>query len=160
MTSQRGATVATPEVPEVSTQVELKVKVWSGQDPTALERAIAAEGRRAAKELYRRVIETKDEQAVAAAGGARQRREVRWVATLFGRVRIRRSRVQQDAESFHPLDRALGLRRSEASEAARRLIVDLSKRFSYRDTARVMTEILGESFSYQHVARLLREEAS
>ena len=107
--------MATPEVPEVSAQVELKVKVWSGQDPNALERAIAAEGRRGAKELYRRVIETKDEQAVVAAGGARQRREVRWVATLFGRVRIRRSRVQQDAESFHPLDRALGLRRSEAS---------------------------------------------
>jgi hypothetical protein len=40
------------------------------------------------------------------------------------------------------------------------LIVALSKRFSYRDTARVMSEIAGESFSYQHVARLVREEAS
>jgi hypothetical protein len=152
--------LTTPEVPEVSAQVELKVKVWSGQDPDALERAIAAEGRRAAKELYLRVIETKDEQAVATAGGVRQRREARWVATLFGRVRIHRYRINNEVESFHPLDRALGLRRSEASQTVRRLIVALSKRFSYRDTARVMSEITGESFSYQHVARLLREDAS
>lgn len=145
---------------EISTQVELKVKVSAGQDPDALERAIAAEGRRAAKELYLRVIETNDEQAVATAGGARQRREARWVATLFGRIRIHRYRINNEAESFHPLDRALGLRRSEASQAVRRLIVALSKRFSYRDTARVMSEITGEPFSYQHVARLVREEPS
>jgi hypothetical protein len=145
---------------EISAQVELKVKVSAGQDPDALERAIAAEGRRAAKELYLRVIETKDEQAVDVAGGARQRREARWVATLFGRVRIHRYRINSEVESFHPLDRALGLRRSEASQAVRRLIVALSKRFSYRDTARVMSEITGESFSYQHVARLLHEEVS
>jgi hypothetical protein len=144
---------------EISAQVELKVKVSAGQDPDALERAIAAEGRRAAKELYLRVIETKDEQAVATAGGVRQRREARWVATLFGRVRIHRYRINNEVESFHPLDRALGLRRSEASQTVRRLIVALSKRFSYRDTARVMSEITGESFSYQHVARLLREDA-
>jgi hypothetical protein len=145
-------------MPEISAQVELTVKVCAEQDSGALERAIAAEGRRAAKELYQRVIETKDEHAVAAAGGARQRREARWVATLFGRVRIRRYRVERGGQSFHPLNRALGLRRSEASEAVRHLIVDLSKRFSYRDTARVMTEATGESFSYQHVARLLRKE--
>jgi hypothetical protein len=100
---------------EISAQVELKVKVSAGQDPDALERAIAAEGRRAAKELYLRVIETKDEQAVAVTGGARQRREARWVATLFGRVRIHRYRINNEVESFHPLDPALGLRRSEAS---------------------------------------------
>jgi hypothetical protein len=144
---------------EISAQVKLSVKVSARQDPDALERVIAAEGRKAAKELYLRVVETTDELAVGAGGGTRQRKEDRWVATLFGRVRIRRYRIKKEAESFHPLDRALGLGRNEASKAVRSLIADLSERLSYRNTARVMTEITGEPFSYQHVARVVREGA-
>lgn len=146
-------------MPKISARVELRVEVRAGQDPVALERAVAAEGRRAAKALYLRVIETVDEHAVAATGSARQRRETRWVTTLFGRVRIRRYRVGNERESFHPLDRALGLGRNEASEAVQSLIADLTERFSYRDTARLMTEITGEPVSYQHVSRVLRERA-
>jgi hypothetical protein len=145
-------------MPEISTRVELRVDVRAGQDPVALERAIAAEGRRAARELYLRVLETKDEEAVTAAAGARQRREARWVATLIGRVRIRRYRIKNDAESFHPLDRALGLGRGEASQAVRFLVVDLAQRLSHRDVARAISEITGERITRQHVSRLLRRK--
>lgn len=141
---------------EVSVQVELTVKVRRGQDPVALERAIATEGRRAARALFLRVVEALDEKAVAVSGGVRQRREPRWIATLVGRVRIRRYRVKDEAASFHPLDRALALGRGEASQALRVLIVELAERLSHRDVARTLSEITGESISYQHVSRLLR----
>jgi hypothetical protein len=146
-------------MPEVTAQVKLRVRVRRGQDPTALEKAIADEGRRAAKELYLRVISETDERAVASSGGIRQRREARWVATLFGRVRILRYRVKLASESFHPLDVILDLRRTEASQAIRRLVVELAERLSYRDVARVVTEAMGEPFTYQHVSRLIRDHA-
>jgi hypothetical protein len=41
--------------------------------------------RRAARELFREVVEVVDELAVRGSGGARQRLEPRWVATVFGR---------------------------------------------------------------------------
>jgi hypothetical protein len=145
-------------MPRISTRVELKVKVRAGQDPVALERAIAAEGRRAARELYLRVLETMDEEVVTAAAGARQRREPRWVATVFGRVRIRRYRIKNEAESFHPLDRALGLSRGEASQALRLLVVELAQRLSHREIARAISEMTGERITYQHVSRLLRRK--
>jgi hypothetical protein len=144
-------------VAKITAHVDLQVKVRPGDDPGTLERAIAAEGRRAARELYLRVVEAMDEQALATTKGARQRREPRWVATLFGRVRILRYRVKNETESFHPLDRILDLRRSEASRAARHLIMELARRLSYRDVAQVITEITGETFTYQHVNRVLRE---
>ena len=144
---------------EVTTQVVLRVEVGPEQDPTALERAIADEGRRAARELYRAVLDAEDDRSVGTAVGARQRREARWIATLFGRVRIHRYRVKDASESFHPLDRTLDLRRSEASQALRRLVIDLSSRLSHRDVARVVTELTAEPFAYQQVGRLLREHA-
>lgn len=145
---------------DVTTHVVLRVRVRPGQDPTALERAIADEGRRAARELYLAVIAAEDERSVGASVGARQRREARWIATLFGRVRILRYRVKVASESFHPLDRALDLRRSEASQALRRLVIDLSSRLSHRDVARVVTELTGEPFAYQQVGRLVREHSN
>ncbi len=144
-------------VPEVTANVELQVRVHPGDDPGALERVIAAEGRRAARELYLRIVEAMDEQALATTKGARQRREPRWVATLFGRVRILRYRVNNETESFHPLDRVMDLRRSEASQAVRNLIIELAGRLSNRGVAQVITEITGETFTYQHVHRVLRE---
>lgn len=143
---------------EVSVHVELAVKVRRGQDPVALEKAIAAEGRRAARELYMQVVESQDELAVAVSGGVRQRREPRWIATLVGRVRIRRYRVRDESASFHPLDRVLALGRGEASQALRVLIVELAERLSRRDVARTLSEITGESITYQHVSRLLRQQ--
>jgi hypothetical protein len=144
-------------MPEVRAQVKLRVTVRAGQDPTALERAIADEGRRAARELYLRVVSAEDERAVTACGGTRQRRESRWVATLFGRVRIFRYRVKLGSESFHPLDRDLDLGRGETSQAIRRLVIELANRLSYRDVAKVVSELTGEPFAYQHVNRLVRE---
>jgi hypothetical protein len=144
-------------MPEVKAQVELRVTVRAGQDPTALERAIAGEGRRAARELYLRVVSAEDERKVTASGGTRQRRESRWVATLFGRVRISRYRVKLGSDSFHPLDRGLDLGRSESSQAIRRLVIELASRLSYRDVAKVVSELTGEPFAYQHVNRLVRE---
>jgi hypothetical protein len=82
-------------VPEVSVVVELRVEVdEEGLDPVALEHAVAAEGRRAARELCREALTVLDRAATSASDGARQRLEPRWVATVFGRLRIRRYPVK------------------------------------------------------------------
>ncbi len=73
-------------MPEVSVVVELRVRIGEPLAPVALERAIAAEGRRAARELYRGVVQVLDERVTGASGGARQRLEPRWVATTVGRI--------------------------------------------------------------------------
>jgi hypothetical protein len=141
---------------KVSISVELSVNKTSGLDPVDLERAIAAEGRRAARELYLRVLRVFDDEATGDASGIRQRREPRWVATLFGRVRILRYRVRRDGTTFHPLDGVLGLDRHEASAALRHVIRELEGKASFRTSARVIEEITGESFSYQDVRRVAR----
>ena len=96
-------------MPEVSVVVELRVTVGEATDPVALEHAIAEQGRKGSKELYREALKVLDAEATDRAGGARQRKEVRWVATTFGRLRIWRYRVKSAEGSFHPLDRALHL---------------------------------------------------
>ena len=113
-------------MPRVSLVVELQVEVDEQPDPLALERAVAAEGRRAARELFTKAVEVIDEQATKISGGARQRREARWVATTFGRVRLSRYRVRRDTKSFHPADLALGLSQSEPSAGLRETICDLA----------------------------------
>jgi hypothetical protein len=143
---------------ELTVRLDVDVSVDGVDDAIRLERAIAAEGRRAARELYMQVIQAIDERAVAEAGGIRQRRETRWVATLMGRVRLSRSRVKVDAMTVLPLDRLLGLGRVEASPALQRVVRYLAARLSYRDVARVVREITGESFARQDVARIVRNE--
>ncbi|CAN5763340.1 hypothetical protein BH20ACT23_BH20ACT23_31110 [soil metagenome] len=51
-------------MPTVSVEVRLQVEVNERPDPLLLERAVAAEGRRAARELFREVVEVIDDQAV------------------------------------------------------------------------------------------------
>ncbi len=90
-------------MPEVSVVVELRVAVEDDVDSVALERKICAEGRRAARELYAKVLVALDERATANSGGARQRLEPRWVATLAGRIRLHRYRVKDQDGTHHPL---------------------------------------------------------
>lgn len=143
-------------MPKVSIGVELSVEVDPASDPISLEEAIAAEGRRAARELYSWAVHAYDEAAAAASGGTRKRLEPRWVTTLFGRVRIRRYRVKMGDETFHPVDQALGLERGEPSPALRKRVRNLARRLPYREVAQVMTELIGEPFSYETVSRIVR----
>lgn len=143
-------------MPRVRVKVQLEAD--TAQDPVALEEAIAAEGRRAARELYAQVIEEADRRLVAASGGIRKRLEPRWVTTLFGRLRIHRYRVKLGEETFHPLDQALGLQRGEASTALRSLVLRLAGRLSIREVAQVISDGIGEPFSYQSVSRIIRSE--
>jgi hypothetical protein len=55
--------------------------------------------------------------------------------------------------------RPAGSVRVFGTHTVRRLVVELSKRLSYRDVARVATELTGEPFAYQHVSRLVRDNA-
>jgi hypothetical protein len=142
----------------IGTSVQLSVNAEAGSDPIALERAIAEEGRRAARELYLQVLRVWDQEATVASAGIRQRTEPRWVATLFGRVRILRYRVRRDNQTFHPLDRVLRLDRHEASAALREVIRELAEKASYRTAARAIELITGEAFSYQDVRRLARTD--
>lgn len=135
-------------MPVVSVVVELRVVVEDESDPVELERAVAAEGRRASRELYRGCLKAIDEKAVAASGGPRQRLEERWVATTFGRVRVWRYRVKAEGGSFCPLDRTIGLGQAEASPALREAICDLALRLPYRQTAEVASRLTGEPLSH------------
>ncbi|MDQ3990750.1 MAG: UPF0236 family protein [Actinomycetota bacterium] len=147
-------------MPEVSVVVELKVVVDPGADPVALEQAVATQGRQAAKELYRAALEQVDRDAVEASGGARQRLEERWVATLAGRMRIWRYRVKVDGVSYCPLDRALGWGHKEATPALREALCDLALRLPYRQAAEVCSRITGEPLHHLSVWRILVEEGT
>jgi hypothetical protein len=147
-------------VPEVSVVVELRVAVEPDFDPVALERAVREQGRHAAKELYRAALRAADEQAVEASGGARQRLEQRWVATMFGRIRIFRYRVKAGGGSFHPLDRVLGLSGAEPSAGLRELLCFLSTRLPYRQAAEVAARLTGEDASAQSAWRTVQAEGA
>lgn len=147
-------------VPEVSVVVELRVAVDEDVDPVALEDAVAAEGRRAARELYRETVEVLDQSATGDSGGARQRLEERWVATTFGRVRIWRYRVKGPEGSFHPLDRALGLSQAEPSPGLREAVCDLAVRVPYRQVAEITGRLTGEPFSHLSAWRVLQHEGA
>ena len=147
-------------MPEVSVVVELRVTVDEGVDPVALERAIAEQGRRGSKQLFREALKALDARLSGAAGGAKQRLEERWVATTFGRIRIWRYRVRAEGRSFHPLDRALGLSSAEPSPALRETICDLATRLPYRQTAEVVSRITGEPFSPLGAWRVVQAEGA
>ena len=66
--------------------------------------------------------------------------------------------MKHGGRTFHPLDDALRLRNGEASDAVRVLVTDLARRFSYRDVARIVSEVTGERFGYQQVSRLAGEQ--
>jgi hypothetical protein len=146
-------------VPQVSVVVELKVSVDVG-DPVVMERAIAAEGRRGARELYQQALKVLDEQATASSGAARQRLEARWMATTVGRVRLWRYRVRGAQGSFHPLDRLMGLSQAEPSPALREAVCDIAVRVPYRQVAHLVSRLAGEAISHQSSWRILRAEGA
>jgi hypothetical protein len=145
-------------VPEVSVVVELRIAVDEEPDPVVLEQAVAAEGRRAGRELYGAVLRALDEEVAAASGGAKQRVEPRWVATLVGRIRIWRYRVRGPEGSFHPLDRALGLSQAEPSPGLREAVCDLATRVPFRQVAEVTSRLTGEPFSTLSAWRVVQAE--
>ncbi|HEX9089269.1 MAG TPA: UPF0236 family protein [Arthrobacter sp.] len=147
-------------MPEVSVVVELRVAVDEESDPVAFEHAIAAQGRRAARELYREALRALDGLLTEAAGGARQRLEERWVATLVGRIRMWRYRVKGPGGSFHPLDRALRLGQAEPSPALREAVCDLATRLPYRQAAEVCSRLTGEAFSPLAAWRVVQAEGA
>jgi hypothetical protein len=138
---------------------DVQVDVRLGEHPAMLEWGVAMEARRVARDLYLRAIAALEEEAISQCGGARLRREPRWVATVFGRVRLHRYRVRRGAATLHPADEILGLRRGEASMAIRQIALELTRKLSYRHTAYVLSVLTGERFTYQHVSRLLAEVA-
>ena len=140
-------------------RVVVELEVDLSEDIVVVERAIADEGRRAARELYGTAVTELDRRAVEESGAARQRLEDRWLATLVGRVRLRRYRVRGRERSFHPLDRALGLGPGEPSPALRLALRDLATMLSHRDAARALAWITGERLSAQAVSRALGEQS-
>ena len=147
-------------MPEVSVVVELRVAVDHGVEPLGFEQQVAAEGRRATKELYLQALRALYQIATDAAVGARQRLEERWVATTFGRVRIWRYRVKDAGASFHPLDQTLGLSQGEASPALREAVCELATRVPYRQVAEISTRLTGEPVSHQSAWRILQQEGA
>ena len=144
---------------EVLFTAQLRVRYRSGQGPDTLERTIAAEGRRAARELYQELARAIDDESAGASRGTRQRVEARWVATLMGRVRLRRYRVKTDSGTFHPLDERLQLDRAEASQALRASAGELANLgLSTRQISAVLTLFTGSALPRQTVWRMLRSD--
>ena len=71
-------------MPEVSVVVELRVAVDQEIDPVAFEHAIAEQGRRGSKELYREALKALDAQVTEAAGGPKQRGSAGWPRSSAG----------------------------------------------------------------------------
>jgi hypothetical protein len=140
----------------VRATVDLTVQLEPGADPVALEEAVAAEGRRAARELFREVLELLDRETVEAAGGRRQRHEERWVATLMGPIRLSRYRVMVGERSIHPLDRSFGLMQTSASPALRDLVCAIASVVPYRRASDLVLRMTGVSLSPQTCWRILR----
>jgi hypothetical protein len=135
----------------------LRVQYDPDQDLVALEQAIAAEGRRAARDLYQELASILDAASVQASAGVRQRLEARWVATLMGRIRLQRYRVKADSKTFHPLDQRLQLGQAEASPAilaSARALATLG--LNYRQIAAVLTQFTGAPIARQTAWRMLR----
>lgn len=145
-------------MPEVRIAVELRVQVEDQVDPLVLERSIASEGRRAARELYLAAMKTLDEGVSKA--GAHQRLEDRWVATEFGRVRVWRWRAKRDGVTSLPLDRVMGWSRSEPTAGLRETICDLALRLHYRQAATVVSRICGEHVTHRQAWQVLQDEGA
>lgn len=141
-------------MPEVSVVVELRVRIDDRIDPVALEHEVCAQGRQAARTLYREALEALDRDLASA--GARCRREPRWVATLMGRIRIRRWRIATPEGTVVPLDHALGLGAAEPTPALREAICALGVRVPYRQAAEISARITGEELSHQSAWRILQ----
>ncbi|MEX1077475.1 MAG: hypothetical protein WED09_00010 [Homoserinimonas sp.] len=149
-------------MPIVSVTVEVQVEIAGDPDaidPIEVERAVRAEGQRAARELYGAALGQIEQVALATSGAPKQRREQRWVSTTFGRMRIDRYRVA-DPACPHPLDRLMSLGRSEATIGMREAICDLALRLPYRQVAEVVSSHTGQVISHQSAWRVLRGEGA
>jgi hypothetical protein len=145
------------EARDLTVVTTLRVKYRPDQDLVALEQAIAAEGRRAARDLYLELANFLDVTSVQASAGVRQRLEARWVATLVGRIRLRRYRVKAEGRTFHPLDQRLQLGQAEASPALMASAQELaSLGLTYRQIAVVLTHFTGAPIARQTAWRMLR----
>ena len=139
---------------DVSLRLHLEVEPEAS--PAAIEEAIAAEGRRVARELYAAMVAGLDEASNAAIEGSKQRVEERWVTTAMGRVRIGRYRIKVGSRTLHPVDEILGLGQSEVSPGLARLVERLSRAMSYRAVSRFVGWITGEPVSPQTCMRIAR----
>jgi hypothetical protein len=134
--------------------LDLSARIEPGADPITLEEVVAAEGRRAARELYREIVRMLDEDMAIAEAASRQRLEERWVSTLMGRVRIARYRMKEGDRTYHPLDSVLDLSRGETSPGLRAAIGSLSGSVSWRQLSKILRWVTGETVSPQTCRRV------
>jgi len=149
-------------VPIISVAVTVQIEVPddpAAVEPIEVEKAVRAEGQRAARELYAKVLSQIEQVALAQTGAPKCRRETRWVSTCFGRMRISRYRVA-DPSCPHPLDHLMALGKAEASIGLREAICDLALRLPYRQVAEVASAHTGQVISHQSAWRMLRGEGA
>ena len=144
----------------VSVSVEVEVPEDLGAiQPIEIERAVRAEGQRAARELYAKVLGQIEQVALAQISAPKCRLEDRWVSTCFGRMRITRYRVA-DPSCPHPLDQLVGFGKAEATIGLREAICDLALRLPYRQVAEVASAHTDQVISHQSAWRVLRAEGA
>ncbi|MDP9295259.1 MAG: hypothetical protein M3O88_01010 [Actinomycetota bacterium] len=149
------------EVEQLNFPTTLRLKYDPEQDLVQLERSIADEGRRAARELYQELARLLEAAAVQGPLGVRQRLERRWVATVMGRVRLQRYRVRKNGKTFHPLDQRLQLGQAEASPALLASASELAALgLTYRQAAAVLSHFTGAAVAPQTVWRMLRSRST
>jgi hypothetical protein len=149
-------------VPIVSVAVAVQIEVPEDAgaiQPLQVEKAVRAEGQRAARVLYSEVLGHLEQAALARTTAPKCRRETRWVSTCFGRMKITRYRVA-DATCPHPLDHLMRIGRSEASIGLGEAICDLALRLPYRQVAEIASAHTGQVISHQSAWRILRAEGA
>jgi len=149
-------------VPIVSVTVQVQVEVPNDPgaiQPLEVERAVRAEGQRAAREFYAKVLAQIEQAALQGTSAPKCRREARWVSTCFGRMKITRYRVT-DPSCPHPLDQLMGFGKAEASIGLREAICDLALRLPYRQVAEVASAHTGQVICHQSAWRVLRSEGA
>jgi hypothetical protein len=122
-------------------------------DVNRLEERVKQARDEAGRELLVKVLEARDEAALAAHPGAvRQRRVERHLDTTLGHVVFRRWRVKAAGKTTCLLDRLLGLaRHRRVSPAVRKRASELASRMTYREASTVLSEELGTPVSGQSV---------
>jgi hypothetical protein len=149
------------EAQQLNFVATLRLSYHPEHDLVALERAMADEGRRAAREFYQELARILDAAVVRRPSEIRQRLERRWVATLMGRVRLQRYRVKKDGKTYHPLDRSLQLGHAEASPALLASARELAAiGLTYRQAAAVLGHFTGAPIAPQTVWRMLRSRST
>ena len=139
-------------------QVTATVEVAEGTTLAALEDQVTRAVNQAGRQLMVQAMSILELGALARAGGARQRREPRFILSRFGEVRFLRWKVKTSSGYLHPLDHALGLRPHQSlSPSLAEQFAFFGQMLPFRQAAALLSRLLRIGIDHRRVWRAARE---